>query len=258
MNTLREFQKQFVETLLSEHINTRFLQQLKSNGEKQKCFSVYRNNTLHSLCEALGDTYPIVKRLVGDVSFKQIALDFVRNNPPTAPSLSYYGENFIHFIKTSTLNNALPYLSDVALLEWYYQYAFHSSDQPTLNIKALQSISTKQLHQIRLIPLTSVNLLSSSFPIDIIWEENLKANIEVIDLDQFTPTHLLIYRPLLEVAIISLQSNTFKLLQGLCQGNTLEAAWKNTTIPIEELSNQLAYLLNLHIFSSYTIDINEY
>lgn len=257
MNTLHEFQKQFTDNLLNEDINTLFLKQFKSSSEKQKCFSVYRNNTLHSLSEALGDTYPIVKRLIGDASFKQIALDFIRHNPPAAPSLSDYGRDFSHFLKTSTLNNTLPYLSDVALLEWYYQCAFHSSDQPTLNLNALQSISAEQLHQIRLTPLASVNLLSSAFPIDVIWEENLKDDIEIIDLNQLTPAYLLIYRPQLEVAIISLQSNTFKLLQGLCQGDTLEVAWKNTTIPIQELSNQLAYLLNLRIFSSYTIDINE-
>ena len=48
-------------------------------------FSVYRNNVVVSLSEALATGFPLVRKLVGQETFQRIAGLYVRKNPPTSP-----------------------------------------------------------------------------------------------------------------------------------------------------------------------------
>src|SRR5262245_42124274 len=79
---------------------------------------VYRHHVLRSLETALSATFPTVQTLVGDEFFGGMARHFVANNPPKQPVLSEYGADFPAFVEGHAPAGGLPYLADVARLDW--------------------------------------------------------------------------------------------------------------------------------------------
>src|SRR5689334_21117181 len=61
---------------------------------------VYRNNVFASLTEALAAVYPVVKRLVGEPFFNQLARRFIRRHPSRSGNLHDFGAELPAFIAT--------------------------------------------------------------------------------------------------------------------------------------------------------------
>jgi len=91
-------------------------------------FAVYRNTSARGAVEALRATYPTVDMLVGDEMFTQVALDYRIERPPAGPVLSDYGSDFADFLARQPWTCELPYLADVARLDWLWLSAFLAPD----------------------------------------------------------------------------------------------------------------------------------
>ena len=79
---------------------------------------IHRNTMLGALINALALTYPAIQRLVGEDFFAQVAREFILADPPRAALLTGYGAGFPDFLASYRLLDGLPYLPDVARLEW--------------------------------------------------------------------------------------------------------------------------------------------
>jgi len=271
--TLEQYQKLFTENLLTEQLSYQDSENLLGHfkamfEESDQCeeavnrFSIYRNNVILSLSTAIADTFPVVKRLIGDACFNAAAISFVREQPPEQPSLLFYGEGFIDFIKSYPACLDLAYLSDVARLEWNYIRAFHAEDVELLDINTLQQIAPESLQDISFVIHPSVQLMQSDWPVDTIWEENLKADVGTINLQHHSGCHVLIYRQQLQVQVVNLSRECFSFLEALTEGLSIASAWAYTlekqqssepALDDSELSGMLGYLLNMPLFSSLKI-----
>ena len=120
---------------------------------------VHRETTLGALAGALEVTYPVCARLVGPEFFRQAARRFAREVPSRSPDLTDYGAELADWLAAFEPARALPYLPDVARLEW-------------------------ALHRARFAGAAA--LLGSPFPIDRIWETNQPgfAGDDRVSLDQ--------------------------------------------------------------------------
>src|SRR5262245_49147471 len=105
-----------------------------------KRLQVYRNNTFMSLTEALKTTYPVVSALVGEKFFATVAKAHIAAQPPRAPRLAEYGAGFADFLAGFEPARALPYLPDVARLEWAINGAYHAPDDTGLTPQSLSSV----------------------------------------------------------------------------------------------------------------------
>lgn len=269
--TLDEYQKLFTKNLLTEQLNYDESEDLlghfiplfdkdESSEEAVDRFAIYRNNVILSLSVAIADTFPVVKRLIGDECFEAAAIDFVRKYPPSKPSLLFYGEGFIQFIKNYPACIELGYLSDIAQLEWNYIRAFHAKDSPLLKNETLQQIAPEFLGDTAFETHSSVQLMQSEWPIDTIWEENLKQDVATIDLKDFSRCKLLVYRQEQQVQVVNLAFECFHFLLALTEGKTIIDAWSYTLeqqkheqgpeLNESELSGMLGYLLSLSLFTS--------
>lgn len=268
--TLGEFQERFADNLLTESLSFNESQKLLSHfvpmfkdsdvvEEAEDRFAIYRNNVVLSLSTAIADTFPVVKRLVGEDCFKTVSISFIRKFPPVQPSLLYYGKAFIDFISSCPGCSHLDYLSDVANLEWNYIRAFHAEDIKPLNIEILQQIEPEKLGDISFALQPSVHLMESPWPVDSIWHENLKQDVAEIDLQECSGSNLLIYRNEMQVQVINLTVECFYFLSALAGGKSITKAWINTleklkidnrpVIDDSELVGMLGYLLGLSLFT---------
>src|SRR6267378_6124166 len=87
--------------------------------------SVYRNTFIGTLTNALRLSYPAVHRLVGVEFFETSARMFIEGQPPRSAYLDEYGAAFPEFLARFPAATSVPYLADVARLEWAVNRALH-------------------------------------------------------------------------------------------------------------------------------------
>jgi hypothetical protein len=131
--------------------------------------SVYRNNVRESLTAALSLVYSGVEQLVGEPFFRQTALRFIEINPPREPSLAAYGEEFPKFLEGLSACRSLPYLGDVARLEWCASRASLHRPQASLGAEELGLHGAGQCERLKFKPQDGVCYISSRYPVHEIW-----------------------------------------------------------------------------------------
>jgi hypothetical protein len=133
-------------------------------------FDVYRASFQANLCNALRDTYPVVNRLVGEDYFDQVAHAYLRAHPSRSSDLHEFGAHFATFIAALDSAGDLPYLPDVARLEWLAHQAFHAADAESLKLAALAGLPSESYGSLCLLP--CVRVMRSAFPVHRIWQVN--------------------------------------------------------------------------------------
>lgn len=139
--------------------------------EAETRFAVYRNNVTHGLTRAMARRFPVVERLVGPEFFAATARLFLRDHPPRDPRLFLWGDAFPGFLQGFRPLRDLPYLPDIARLEWLRGLAYHAADAPPVPPEALaRAAADPARFALRLHP--SLHLLRSRFAVVTIWQAN--------------------------------------------------------------------------------------
>jgi hypothetical protein len=105
--------------------------------------AIYRHHVVTTLTAALQAAFPVVCRLVDERFFAYAAARYIQVEPPSGPCLFEYGAGFADFLAEFPACRALPYLADVARLEWAMQRALHAADAIPLPIRAMQGVANK-------------------------------------------------------------------------------------------------------------------
>lgn len=145
--------------------------ELCRHGERAQSrrFDVHRNNMTVSLIEALEASFPVVRRLVGNDFFHAAAKVYIRREPPRSPVLLLYGATFADFLAGFEPARSVPYLGDVARLEWARLNAFHAADAEPLSVARLAEVPQEHLSGLRFTLHFSLQLLASRWPIASLW-----------------------------------------------------------------------------------------
>lgn len=132
-----------------------------------KRFNVYRNNVVVSLKEALEQGFPATRSLVGAAFFEAMAGEYLRAHPPQNPIIPLYGVDFADFIAGFAPAGTIPYLSDVARLEYAMRESYHAEDTSPV----AQSAFSDPLLFTRAVQLApSLKWLSSPYPVTAVRE----------------------------------------------------------------------------------------
>ena len=134
--------------------------------------NIYSNTCAGNLVGALRISFPAVRKLVGDDFFEGAALVFIAAVPPKSAYLNAYGAEFPQFLAQFPPASSVPYLADVARLEWAVNRAAHADDAVPLDLGALRSLDPADLDGLTLRFEPSVALLASAWPVDAMWRAN--------------------------------------------------------------------------------------
>ena len=181
---------------------------------------IYRNNIMAALGRALMEMFPVVTTLVGEDFFKALVRTYVPEHPPTSARLNEYSEEFPDFLETFPPAAQLPYLADVARLEWCWNESYHAADAAVLDPASLASLSESQFVAMTFTVHPSLRLVQSDFPVGRIWHTNKNDLDETIDLSAGAE-HLLIVRPQREVTVKPISVEAWYLLSALSTGRSL-------------------------------------
>jgi len=123
---------------------------------------IYRNNVRLNRIVALIDAFPNVVQLVGLDYFQALARAYVDDTPASSANLHEDGAAFPTFIRHFDKAADLPYLGDVADLDWRLHRAYFAVDVDAIDSEAIAALGEDDFvaGSLRLLP--SVDLARSS------------------------------------------------------------------------------------------------
>lgn len=191
-------------------------------------FAVYRNSVCVGLVDALAERFPICLQLVGDEFFRAMAQCYVRERLPRTPMLFEYGDAFAAFVSEFEPARELPYLPDVARLEYAVGQAYHAADAAPLPLDFLRALSHERLDRATAVLHPSTHVVASAYPIVSIWRRHMSD-------DEMTPVVLehgeeaLVVRPELAIKVAALPAGGSAFVDALRNGRTFGEAMNAAT-----------------------------
>jgi len=146
--------------------------------------AIYRNNLEEGFAKTLALEFPVMRRLVGEDYFRQLALSFLTRHPSRSGDLHHVGAPFAGFLREQFADTAYRYFADVAALEWALQECLVAENDETLEPSVLQAVPPHAYCGLRFGLRKAARLLESAFPVVRIWEANQPGatTAEIIDL----------------------------------------------------------------------------
>lgn len=186
-------------------------------------FEVYRASFEANLGQALRDTYPVVNRLVGEDYFGQVARGYLRAHPSHSGDLHEYGAHFATFLAAQDSVLDLPYLRDVARLEWLAHLAFHAADAEPLTLAVLAGLPPDFNAGLCLLP--CVGVMRSEFPVHRIWQVNQESwtGDAVVHLGA-GGVRLAVTREGLDIVLLPMEADAYELARALFKRGSLGVA----------------------------------
>jgi hypothetical protein len=174
---------------------------------------------------ALEAVYPVVVRLVGLEFFASAATEFIKNMPSRSGDLHRFGAEFPKFLPAFPPAASLPYLPDVARLEWAVHEVFHAAEAQPFPFEELARTEPKDYGQLRLMLHPACRILRSRFPVQRIWEVNQPqwSGDQTVSLEE-GGANMFVSRTGFEVRVHTLDEAGYALLQALAEGRTLAEA----------------------------------
>jgi hypothetical protein len=224
--------------------------------------AVYRNNARHNAREALRAVYPVVEQLVGERFFDHAADRYAAAHPSASGDIHAFGGHFAAFFAAFEPAAGLPYLPDVARLEWAMHEVFHAAAAPPFPLERLAGVAENEHAMLHFVLNPACRLVASAWPVHRLWALHQPGAVwdEAFDIHA-GGVDLLVRRNGFEVELEALPPAEFALLGRLAAGEPLGAALEATqrataeAIP-EAAAFDLAAFLQRHLLSTTLCDFS--
>lgn len=176
---------------------------------------VYRNNHVTALREALRAVYPVTERLVGEAFFAVAADAYAAATPSHSGNIQDYGGAFSLFLENYVPAASLPYLGDVAALEWRRLQTSMAEPHGPMDLEALAKVPRDTLPELHFHQQPGAHAFDSRYPVLSIWEFCQQVEPEAqLDLDR-GGERVLIFRTGLDVQMRRLSAGEHAFLVNL-------------------------------------------
>jgi len=223
--SLRNIQSSFAAHLFEDEPGS-IIPWIRADGiDPAARLQIYRNNLHEGFQKTLALEYPVIRGLVGNDYFRQLALAFLACYPSTSGDLHHLGTPFASFLRSQFADTGYLYLADVAALEWAYQECLVAAELDPFDPLTLRDVPAQSYATLRFTLRPTCRLVHSRFPVLKIWEVNQPeaAADETIDLDS-GPDFLLVFRTPRGIFFRRIHEDDHRLLAAFAAGHPLDEA----------------------------------
>ncbi len=134
----------------------------------KKRLSIYADAYRLRIIEALANSYPKLKALLGDHLFDQTARSYIDCYPSKYRNMRWVGDMMqLHLIKTLPQH---PIAAEMAAFEWALGLAFDAADTPVLQLQDLAELAPEAWADLQLVFHPSVQLLPLKWNVLVVWQ----------------------------------------------------------------------------------------
>ena len=128
---------------------------------------IYADMYRTRLVDVLREDFPRVLAVLGDEEFQALACRYLLQHASTHPSVRYVGRRYADFLAGEAIG--LPFLGDLARLEWARVEVFDAPDADPLRLSDLESLPASDWPTLRLRPIPACLVVECAWPAHEIW-----------------------------------------------------------------------------------------
>ncbi len=193
-------------------------------ASRQSRLAAYRRSIYGNLSRALLATYPVVANIVGAAFFREAARQYLTSHASPSGDLNDYGQDFADFLAAYPHARDLPYLADVARLEWQVQEVYYAADPAPIDLSGLAACAPDNYGELRFTLSPASARFDSPWPLADIWRVNQAGYAGEMRIDFGQASHTLVHRQHQQVSVTALSPATAALWDALHGGATLAEA----------------------------------
>ena len=185
-------------------------------------FALYRGNLTTTWDKVLASAYPVIRQLVGDEFFTALARAYGKAHPSQNPDLNHFGATFPEFLRDFEHAADLPYLPDMARLEWLLHRAHYAPHAPSVTADDLARLSPEAFENARFALHRAASLFSSTLAVVALWQAHAPGGVFPEQMD--APSLAVVVRALFKPELASIGAGGYAALAALDRGATMGEA----------------------------------
>jgi Putative DNA-binding domain len=203
---------------------------------------VYRRNSLAMFETALGRTYAVVLRRVGEGAFRQYAREYRAAHPSRSGDLYWVGEAFPRWLQLRLADSDYAWLAELARLEWLCEEILCAGESAPAALGELGRVPPDQLTDVRFEFQPWLRLLTSPYPVWSVWRANQPGQ-DGAPVDLATGAeHVVLGRAGGNLVLRSVPWAEYEFVRHLQAGATLGEALDSAGLAVEALPATLDWL----------------
>jgi hypothetical protein len=224
-------------------------------GHGYRRVAIYRANMVAAADKALSAAYPVIRQVVGDEFFHGLAREYQRDTPSASGDLNEFGADFGGFLARFEHTQSLPYLPDLARVEWAAHRAYGAADAPDWDAATLGAVEPDRQAGIRFQWSPGLAVVASGYPIVRIWNIHQPGYAGDFSVDWERADTALVARDGFTVTVTECSAGDAEFLgaslAGACLGDAAAAALQRH--PDFDLGALLARTLAARLIRGFTV-----
>ena len=187
---------------------------------------IYRANSIAGATKALAGAYPVMAEVVGNEFFDALARAYWNRVPSKSGDLGDYGDAFASFLADFEHVADMPWLADLARLEWAVHRASLAADATPLAAATLAGVPPASLSSLILELVPGTATIVSRYPIVRVWSLHQSGSDRSagFTIDWNIAETALVTRRGFEVKVIATDAAAAIAIEAMRQGATLADA----------------------------------
>ena len=185
-------------------------------------FALYRGNLTTTWDKVLASAYPVIRQLVGEEFFTALARAYGTAHPSQNPDLNHFGATLGAFLQGFEHAAGLPYLPDMARLEWLLHRAHYAPHAPAVSADDLARLSPNDFEAARLALHPAASLFASNLAVVALWQAHAPGGVFPGQME--APGWALVARPHFKPALVPIGAGAHAALAALDNGATMGEA----------------------------------
>jgi len=221
---LERLQARFAAALIDSALAPSIAEFAEPDPRMTDRLALYRANVHAAWGKALANAYPVVRALVGKEFFSALAHAYGHAHPSISGDLNCFGAQFSAFIQGFPHTRSLPYLGDIAALEWCVHRAHYAMDSAGIRHEWITSLAPGNLLGARFALHPACRWTESTYPVASIWLAHQSGSPVPLPTQLDRHEVALVVRPRWRVGVLVSSAGEIAALKHLRVGFDVECA----------------------------------